>query len=102
MPSSTNDNSTSNSLGISCSECGSKNTSGKNFLSKGPSIIWFLLIGWLYLVFRTAIIKTDYICNDCDFEGKYRSNASWGALGLIAAIITIIIFLVITNEPIEY
>ncbi len=85
-------------LGVSCPHCGSKNTSKTGVLSAGPNIIKFLIIGWLYLVVREAFNRRDLICSDCGKEGEYKSIASWVCLGLLAALISIILVMLVSER----
>ncbi|MCW1921142.1 hypothetical protein OKA05_01165 [Luteolibacter arcticus] len=71
-----NDAITGVKVGHRCEKCGSTHTSGEEALRRKPSILAFLLFGWVFLLIRTAFSKRREHCHDCGAVRIYRTTGS--------------------------
>ena len=76
---------------IRCDSCRSKNTKILEPLYNRPSILKFLIFGWLYLLWRGAIRGKTLVCNDCGARRNFKSITSWVAIVLFVLLILLII-----------
>ncbi|RYD61847.1 MAG: hypothetical protein EOP83_16085, partial [Verrucomicrobiaceae bacterium] len=56
-----------------CEKCGSTNTSGEEALRSKPSILAFILFGWIFLLIRSAFSKQREYCHDCGEVRIYKT-----------------------------
>jgi hypothetical protein len=66
--------------GRRCEKCGGTNTSGEGALRSKPSILAFLLFGWVFLLIRSAFSKQREYCHDCGAVRVYKTTGSKFAL----------------------
>ena len=81
-----------------CKFCGSENIYEPDLFSRRkPNIIFFLLVGWIYLLGRYAFeIKTDG-CEDCGETHKYKPIGSYIAMIFFLLIVTLIVMALVTH-----
>lgn len=77
--------------GKPCPECGSRNTSEKRSLRKKPSILGFLLFGWLLILFHTAFTRKSMGCLACGHGFHYRSVGNYLSMGILSLITLLIL-----------
>ena len=75
-----------------CYNCGSLNTRETSPIQYRPRIIFFLIIGWLYLLGRYAFSHKEINCKDCGKIHSYKTLGSWIALIILLLEILFIIF----------
>lgn len=63
-----------------CQSCGSSNIRPDSALRSRPSVLWVILIGWIFLLIRAAFTKRKAVCIDCGATEDYRSTGSFLAL----------------------
>ena len=70
-----------------CEKCGSTNTSGEQALRSKPSILAFLLFGWVFLLIRTAFSKRREHCHDCGAVRVYKTTGSKFAMVFLLVLV---------------
>lgn len=73
--------------GKRCEKCGSTNTSGDHALRSKPSILAFLLFGWVFLLIRSAFSKQREYCHDCGAVRVYKTIGSTFALLILLLLV---------------
>lgn len=79
--------------GRPCPDCGGT-TMRKDYLSSTrPSVLYFLLFGWLFLLIRAAFSKRRDVCADCGATTRYKTM---GSILAMVALLTLVILTVIS------
>jgi len=74
-------------------KCKGINTCGPDLSRAGPSLVYTLLIGWLYMLPRLAFIPRSWICGECGEHFRKRTRGSY-----VALIVLILLLLAIVVE----
>jgi hypothetical protein len=86
--------------GRNCSSCGSSNTTRDRFARTRPSIIAFLLFGWVFLLIKGAFAMRADLCRDCGELNRYKSIGSWIAMAvLVLLVLLVIVGMVVEKHP---
>jgi uncharacterized protein (DUF983 family) len=87
--------------GRRCEKCGSTNTSAEEALRGKPSVLAFLLFGWIFLLIRTAFSKQREYCHDCGAIRAYKTMGSKVAMVflLLVAFVFAITYLASLQSP---
>lgn len=70
-----------------CEKCGSTNVSGDEALRSKPSVLAFLLFGWVFLLIRTAFSKRREQCYDCGALRIYKTTGSKLAMAFLLLLV---------------
>jgi len=76
-------------VGHRCEKCGSTNTSDEQALRSKPSILAFLLFGWIFLLIRSAFSKQRQYCHDCGAVRVYKTTGSKFALVFLLLLVVL-------------
>ena len=88
-------------VGRRCEKCGSTNTSAEEALRSKPSVLAFLLFGWVFLLIRSAFSKQREYCHDCGAVRVYKTMGSKFAMVflLLLALLFAINYLASLQSP---
>lgn len=75
--------------GRECENCGSTNTGADTALRSRPSVIAFVLFGWLFLLIRTAFKPKTETCRDCGSSVSFRTPGNNIAMALLIIIVVV-------------
>lgn len=76
--------------GLPCEKCGSDNTGTETALRMRPSVIAFVLLGWLFLLVRTAFKPKTETCRDCGSTTSFRTPGNNLALAILIMIVLLV------------
>jgi hypothetical protein len=70
-----------------CLECGSANTGRDELSRRKPSVLYFILFGWLSLLIHGAFAMRTDRCRDCGAVHRYKTAGSWLALAVLILLV---------------
>ena len=70
-----------------CPECKSVSFTRDETLRERPSILAFLLFGWISLLYSHAFTKRDFKCSACGHRFKLRSAGSLLCMVILAVLV---------------
>jgi hypothetical protein len=73
--------------GGQCPACGSANTGRDELARRKPSVLYFILFGWLALLIHGAFAKRTDRCRDCGAVHRYKTAGSWLALAVLILVV---------------
>lgn len=75
-----------------CASCGGFDTKDGSTILSGsrPSVIKFILFGWVYLLARPVFVKKELYCNGCGENSRYQSKAFWPCLVILSFLVGVL------------